>query len=377
VTFAFTPEQEAMRRTVRDFAAKEMAPHVDEWEAEAIFPRPLFAKMGELGLAGMLCPEEYGGSNLDRVTVAIVGEEIGRVFRSASFIFVHNMVLSYVVTHGTEEQKQRWAVPMARGEKLGAFALTEPSAGSDAAAITTRAVREGDYYVIDGDKRFISNADSADVISVAAKTDPTQGARGVSIIVVERGTPGYSVPKIEHKMAMHASHACDVVFEGCRVPRANLLAGEGDGFKVLMGALDGGRINVAATAIGGAQGAFDAALRYAKERVQFGRPIAEFQAIQFRDRGGPPAHLLRRGDDGPGTAGDPPGGDGQALRHRHGHARDGRCRASLRRLRLHPGVQGRAVHARGQAGADRRGHEPDPAHYHRPRATEGIACIDG
>jgi len=173
VTFAFTPEQEAMRRTVRDFAAKEMAPHVDEWEAEAIFPRPLFAKMGELGLAGMLCPEEYGGSNLDRVTVAIVGEEIGRVFRSASFIFVHNMVLSYVVTHGTEEQKQRWAVPMARGEKLGAFALTEPSAGSDAAAITTRAVREGDYYVIDGDKRFISNADSADVISVAAKTDPT------------------------------------------------------------------------------------------------------------------------------------------------------------------------------------------------------------
>ena len=190
MTFAFTPEQEAMRRTVRDFAAKEMAPHVDEWEAQAIFPRQLFAKMGELGLAGMLCPEEYGGSNLDRVTVAIVGEEIGRVFRSASFIFVHNMVLSYVVKHGTEEQKQRWAVPMARGEKLGAFALTEPSAGSDAAAVTTRAVREGDYYVIDGNKRFISNADSADVISVAAKTDPAKGARGVSIIVVERGNPG-------------------------------------------------------------------------------------------------------------------------------------------------------------------------------------------
>ena len=280
--FALTEQQESIRQMVRAFAEKEIEPHIDRWEEERHFPKHLFPGMARLGLAGMTCSERYGGSALDRVSMALVAEELGRVARSLSFIAVHNMVVSLLEAGGTEAQKQRWLPPMAGGRALAAFALTEPEAGSDNRALRTNAVRDGDRYVLDGTKQFISHADQAEVLAVAARTGPPGEPRGgISVVLVEAGTPGLSIPKREKKMGLHSTTACQVVFEGCRVPVEHRIGDENEGLGLMLRALAGGRINTAAFAVGGAQRAFEVARDYAGQRVQFGRPIASFQAIQF------------------------------------------------------------------------------------------------
>ncbi|KJS00824.1 MAG: hypothetical protein VR68_06860 [Peptococcaceae bacterium BRH_c4a] len=267
---------------VRRFAENELAPFADEWEEKAYFPRSVFEKMAELGLAGMYCSGEYGGSDLDKVTAALIGEELGRVHRAMGFIFIHNMVLEIIYGHGTEEQRRRWLPPLASGEMLAAFGLTEPGAGSDAASIRTNAKRDGDHYVLNGQKCFITNADVADVITIAAKTDPGAGARGIGIFIVPKGTPGLSVPKVEKTMGVRSTHICEVVLEDCRVPADQLVGGvENKGFSMLMKGLEGGRITNGALALGVAQGAYEIARDYARQRNAFGSPIASLQGIQF------------------------------------------------------------------------------------------------
>ncbi|MBX6378821.1 MAG: acyl-CoA dehydrogenase family protein [Clostridia bacterium] len=278
--FQLTPEQEQIKKAVHEFCQREVEPYADEWEEKEHFPLHLLPKMAELGVAGMGVPEAYGGTNLNRVTKTLIAEEFGYFLRTLSFVFRHDMISGLIANFGTAEQKAKYLPPMARGEFLTAFALTEPEAGSDAASIRTTARRDGDDYVLNGTKRFISDADASALIAVAAKTDPEKGARGVSVFLVEKGTPGFSVPRYEKKMGMHSSHTCEVVLEDCRVPATQRLGEEGQGFRMFMTALDPGRINVAAFAVGMAQRALDLAVAYAKQRVQFGRPIAEFQAIQ-------------------------------------------------------------------------------------------------
>jgi len=280
--FQLTEEQVQVQAMVRRFAENELAPFADEWEEKAYFPRSVFEKMAELGLAGMYCSGEYGGSDLDKVTAALIGEELGRVHRAMGFIFIHNMVLEIIYGHGTEEQRRRWLPPLASGEMLAAFGLTEPGAGSDAASIRTNAKRDGDHYVLNGQKCFITNADVADVITIAAKTDPGAGARGIGIFIVPKGTPGLSVPKVEKTMGVRSTHICEVVLEDCRVPADQLVGGvENKGFSMLMKGLEGGRITNGALALGVAQGAYEIARDYARQRNAFGSPIASLQGIQF------------------------------------------------------------------------------------------------
>ncbi len=280
--FALTEQQESIRQMVRTFGEKEIEPYIDQWEEERHFPKHLFASMAGLGLAGMTCSEAFGGSALDRVSMALVAEELGRVARSLSFIAIHNMVVSLLAAEGTEAQKQQWLPPMARGQALGAFALTEPEAGSDNRSLRTSAVRDGDQYVLDGTKQFISHADQAEVLAVAVRTAPANEPHGgISVVLVEAGTPGLSIPKREKKMGLHSTTTCQVVFEKCRVPVEHRIGEENGGLRLMLRALAGGRINTAAFAVGGAQRAFEEARDYAGQRVQFGRPIASFQAIQF------------------------------------------------------------------------------------------------
>ncbi|MEW5898512.1 MAG: acyl-CoA dehydrogenase family protein [Bacillota bacterium] len=280
--FQLTEEQAQIQTMARRFAEKEVAPYADEWEEKVYFPREIFEKMAELGFAGMYCPEEYGGIGLDRVSAVLIGEELGRVHRAMGFIFIHNLVLELFYRNGTEEQRRRWVTPLATGKMLAAFGLTEPGAGSDAANIRTRAVRDGDRYILNGQKCFITNADVADVISIAAKTDPGAGARGVSVFIVPKGTPGLSVPKAEKTMGVRSTHICEVVLEDCVVPAEQLLGGvENKGFPMLMKVLESGRITNGALAVGIAQGAYEIARDYARQRTAFGAPIASLQAIQF------------------------------------------------------------------------------------------------
>lgn len=280
--FQLSDEQKDIQTMTRDFAEKEIAPFADEWEEKAYFPREIFTKMADLGFAGLYISEEYGGIDIDRVSAVLIAEELGRVQRAMGFIFIHNMVAEIIHDFGTKEQKDQWLKRMTSGELLGAFALTEPGAGSDAANIKTRAVKQGDNYVLNGTKCFITNADVADVLLVAAKTDPAAGARGVSLFIVPRETEGLTVPKIEQTMGVRSTHICEVVFEDCKVPAENLVGGvENKGFKMLMNALEGGRITNGALALGIAQGAFEIAKNYAKERKVFGKPLIEVQVIQF------------------------------------------------------------------------------------------------
>lgn len=274
-------QQRAIQRMIREFAEKEIAPYVAERERKEEFPRDLFTKMGKLGLTGLLIPEDYGGANLDRLSGAIIYEELGRVHRAIATISVHNMVTNLIYRFGNEKQRQRWVVPLAKGERWGAFCLTEPGAGSDAAAVQTRATRMNGGYSLNGSKIFITNAGEADTYLVAARTSGNKGAKGVSIIVVEGGTKGLSFGRKEAKLGVKASPTREVIFEDCWVPGENLIGEENQGFRIFMTGLDEGRVNVGAVSVGVAQGAFEAAVAYAKERVQFGRPIAKFQAIQF------------------------------------------------------------------------------------------------
>jgi alkylation response protein AidB-like acyl-CoA dehydrogenase len=283
--FELTEEQSLIRETVRDFAENELAPSAKERDEEERFDRELmFDKLAELGLTGVIFPEEYGGAEADYLSYAIAIEELSRVCASTGVTLAAHISLASnpLFKFGTEEQKQKYLVPLAEGSKLGAFGLTETGAGSDAGGTRTTAVLEGDEWILNGSKIFISNGKYAETYVIFARTDKeAKKHHGISAFIVEKGTPGFSFGKKEEKMGIRSSPTYELVFENCRIPKENLLGEEGQGFKVAMQTLDGGRIGVAAQALGIAQGAFDAAVAYASERKQFNQPIAGFQAIQF------------------------------------------------------------------------------------------------
>lgn len=279
----FTEEQDMMRKMVRDFAQSEIAPFVEKME-EGEFPKEILKKMGELGLMGIPVPEQYGGSEMDFISYIIAIHEISKVSATVGVILsVHTSVgTNPILYFGTEEQKQKYVPKLAAGEYLGAFCLTEPSAGSDAASLKTRAVKKDGHYVLNGSKVFITNGGEADVYIVFASTNPELGTKGVSAFIVEKDTPGFIVGKDEHKMGLYGSRTVQLTFEDMKVPAENLLGQEGEGFKIAMSNLDSGRIGIAAQALGIAEAALEAATGYAKERIQFGKPIAAQQGIGFK-----------------------------------------------------------------------------------------------
>jgi butyryl-CoA dehydrogenase len=283
MNFDLTDEQELIRDTVREFAAADVAPIAAEIDREHRFPVELLPKMADLGLLGVPYPEEVGGAGADYVSYAIVVEELSRVCATTSVIVSGHTSLGTwpIYAFGTEAQKDRYLSDLTSGRRLAAFALTEPAAGTDAAAGTSTAVLDGDEYVLNGSKIFITNGGYADVYIVTAKTDLTQGTRGISAFIVEKDLPGFTVGEGERKMGIRASSTPPLYFNDCRIPSDALLGGEGGGFKIAMQTLDGGRVGIGAQAVGIAQGALDAAIAYAKERVQFGKPIASLEAIQF------------------------------------------------------------------------------------------------
>jgi len=280
------PEEHRMiRRMVREFAENEIAPRAEEIDETDKFPDDLFRRMGELGIIGLPFPEEYGGSSFGYTSLVIALEEIARVSGSMAIILdaQTSLYCEPVFLFGTEEQKQKYLVPAARGEKIGAFGLTEPQAGSDAGATRTRAVRDKDTgeWVVNGQKNFITNGSIADFVVITAKTDPDAGTRGISAFIVEKGMPGFEAGRDEKKMGLKGSVTSELFFENCRIPAENLLGKENEGFKQFLTTLDAGRVAIAAMAVGLAQGAFDKAVAYAQEREQFGQPIARFQAIRW------------------------------------------------------------------------------------------------
>ncbi|KUP04093.1 acyl-CoA dehydrogenase [Bacillus coahuilensis p1.1.43] len=283
MNFLFTEEQEMVRKMVRDFAREEVAPFVERMEAGE-FPRPILSKMAELGLMGMTIPEEYGGAGMDFTSYIIAIHELSKVSATLGVVLsVHTSVgTNPILYFGSEEQKQKYVRKLASGQYLGAFCLTEPSSGSDAGSLRTRAVLEGDQYRLNGSKIFITNGGEADTYVVFASTDPEKGTRGISAFIVEKDTPGLVIGKDEEKMGLHGSRTVQLTFEDMLVPASNLLGAEGEGFKIAMANLDVGRIGIAAQALGIAEAAFDEAVEYAKERVQFGKPIAAQQGLAFK-----------------------------------------------------------------------------------------------
>jgi alkylation response protein AidB-like acyl-CoA dehydrogenase len=280
----FTPEQELLRRSIREFAEAEIRPHVMQWDEAQHFPSELRPKLAALGLMGIQIPEEFGGAEMSAIDYCLCIEELARVDPSICLsVAAHNgLGTAHIAAFGTREQKRKYLVPLARGEKLAAWGLTEASAGSDAAAIRTTAEREGDCWVINGSKQFITHGQTGDLIVVMAVTARGRGSRGISAFIVERGTPGFRAGKKEDKLGMRASETSEVIFENCRVPSMQLLGAEGQGFINAMQVLDAGRIGIAALAVGLAQGAYDAARNYAFERRQFGQPIGRFQSIRAK-----------------------------------------------------------------------------------------------
>jgi alkylation response protein AidB-like acyl-CoA dehydrogenase len=282
-----TEEQRAIQQTARDFAHAELAPHSAQWDREGFFDRSVAAKLGALGFLGMLIPEEYDGLGLDTCTYLVALEEIAAVDASIAVLMsVHNSLpTQMLLRYGSDEQKARYLKPMARGEWLGAFALSEPEAGSDAASLRTQAVRDGDHYVLTGTKAWVSAGGHADVILAMARTDASgdrKGARGISTFIVTPDMPGFAVGKKEDKMGLRGSETVQLVFDELRVPAENLLGQEGMGFVYAMQSLDNGRLGIAAQSIGIARAALEHSVRYAAERKQFDKPIKEFQAIQFK-----------------------------------------------------------------------------------------------
>jgi butyryl-CoA dehydrogenase len=283
MNFTMTPENEGIRKMVREFTEKKLAPTIVERDEKELFDRGIFDEMGKLGLMGLPFPEKYGGGDMDFIAYAIAVEEISRVDASTSIgMSVHTSLCSWpIFKYGTEEQKQKYLVPLAQGTKVGAFGLTEPNAGTDVGNASTTAVRDGDFYILNGTKVFNTNGGEAEVELIFAKTNKEAGLKGMSALIVEKGSPGLSFGKKEIKMGIRASVQREVIMVNARTPAENLLGKEGDGFKIAMTALDGGRIGIAAQAVGIAQGALDAAIKYARERIQFGKPIATQQAISF------------------------------------------------------------------------------------------------
>jgi alkylation response protein AidB-like acyl-CoA dehydrogenase len=276
-------DQELLRRTTREFADGEIAPGAAERDEAARFPSELIPKLAEQGLLGIMVPEAYGGAGYDSLSAAIILEEVARADAAVALLVgSHNSLCSgHILAVGTEAQKQKYLRPLASGEKLGAWALTEPGSGSDAGAMRTRAVLEGDVWIIRGDKQFITQGSTAGTYVIMASTDPSQGTRGISAFVVDRGTPGLVVGKLEKKLGVRASDTAALHFDDLRVPRANLLGKLNEGFKDVLGVLAAARIGMAALAVGIAQAALDEALKYAKRRRQFGKPILEYEAIQW------------------------------------------------------------------------------------------------
>ncbi len=284
MNFDFTPEQQQLRRSVREFAAREMAPHVLEWDEAQTFPLEVIRHCGQLGYMGAIFPEEYGGAGLTYIDYCIILEELARVDMSVALIVAAHTSLcsNHIFIAGTEEQKQRYLPKLATGEWIGCWSLTEAEAGSDAGGTRSAAVREGDDWVVNGGKTFTTNAHYADVCVGMAVTDRAAGSHGISAFLFEKDTPGFRVGKKENKMGCRASATGEVLFENCRLADSHLLGKAGEGFVDALRVLDGGRISIAALSIGTAQGAMDAALRYSRQRKQFGRPISEFQAIQHK-----------------------------------------------------------------------------------------------
>ncbi|MGH9803401.1 MAG: acyl-CoA dehydrogenase [Blastocatellia bacterium] len=282
--FDLTEEQQQVKRMVREFAEAEIRPNVMAWDEAQHFPRELFTKMGELGLTGVIFPEEFGGAGMGYVEYATVIEEIARVCGSVGLsIAAHNsLCTNHLFQYGTAEQKQKFVTPLAKGEKLGSWGLTEPSSGSDASGMKTMAVRRDGGWVINGSKNFITHGISSDVCVVLAITNREMRSRGISAFIVERGAKGFIAGKKENKLGVRASETASIIFEDCWVPNENLLGERGRGFVNAMQVLDGGRISIAALALGIAQGAYESALKYAQERKQFNQPIFDFQGIQFK-----------------------------------------------------------------------------------------------
>ena len=282
IDFTLTTEQELIQKTAREFAKEHLAPGVIERDDKAEFPAEHIKMMGELGFMGMMVPEEWGGAGFDTVTYVIAMEEIAAVELATSTIMSVNysLVCQLFVDYGTEDQKEKYLKPLAIGEKLGAYSLSEPESGSDASNMRTFAKKEGDHYVINGTKNWVTNGINGDIVILFCMTEKSVGYKGISAFVVEKGTLGLSVGKKENKLGIRASDTCELYFENCRIPGENMVGEEGQGFKVAMKALGGGRIGIAAQALGLARAALDASISYAKERKQFGKTIGEFGAIQ-------------------------------------------------------------------------------------------------
>ncbi|MFL5589943.1 MAG: acyl-CoA dehydrogenase family protein [Ktedonobacteraceae bacterium] len=280
--FDLDEEQSDIREMVRRFTQQEIIPHAGSWDENKYFPREVYSEMARLGLMGMTTPEEYGGSALSRLSGALVYEELAKGEMATSVgLSVHNMVTGSIARFGNEEQRQRWVTKLAAGELLGAFSLSEAASGSDAASLQCRAESRDDHYILNGSKMWVTNGGEADIYLLMARTQSGKGSAGISCFVVEKGTPGFSFGKTERKMGLHSSPTRELIFEDCKISSANRLGEEGQGFKIALSSLNGGRINIGAIAIGVAQAAFEVACKYAREREQFGHPIGAFQGIQF------------------------------------------------------------------------------------------------
>ena len=279
-----TPDQEAIRDAVRDFSQAELWPHAPKWDREHSFPKEAHQGLAALGAYGICVPEEHGGAGLDYLTLALVLEEIaaGDGGTSTAISVTNCPVNAILMRYGNAQQKKQWLEPLAQGRMLGAFCLTEPQAGSDASSLRTTARKDGDAYVIDGVKQFITSGKNGQVAIVIAVTDKGAGKRGMSAFIVPTDAPGYSVARLEDKLGQHSSDTAQINFDGCRIPAENLIGAEGEGYKIALGALEGGRIGIAAQSVGMARSAFDVALAYAKERQAFGGSIFEQQAVGFR-----------------------------------------------------------------------------------------------
>jgi alkylation response protein AidB-like acyl-CoA dehydrogenase len=283
MNFDLTEEQRLLKQTIRDFAETQIAPGAAERDEAARFPNELIPKMAELGLFGIMIPQEYGGAGLDAVSAAIIVEELARVDAAVALIVAsHNsLCAAHIFSFGNEAQKQKYLSSLARGQKLGAWALTEPGSGSDAAALKTRATLEGDHWVLNGEKQFTTQGSTADIYVIMASTDRSRGKRGISAFIVERGTTGLSIGRIENKLGVRASDTAAVRLEEVRVPKENVLGELNGGFYDVLKVLQGGRVGIGAMAVGIARGALEESIKYAMMRKQFGKPIAEFEAIQW------------------------------------------------------------------------------------------------
>ena len=377
--FELTADQRAIQALTRELAEAEIVPNAAAWDREHRFPDELFPKLAELGLMGVCVPEEYGGAGADFLSYVLVLEELSRADAGVGVtVAVHTSAATLpILAFGTEEQRARFVPPLARGEQLGAFALTESGSGSDAGSLRTRAEPDGDGWVITGSKQWITNGSRAGTFVLFARTDPaTAGARGVSCFILD--AEHVRVTREEEKLGLNSSTTSDLAIEGAHVGRDRLLHEEGRGFRVAMATLDGGRIGIAAQALGIAQAAYDVARAYALEREQFGRRIGGLPGdpVEARghgdgDRRRAPAHVPRRLAEAGGTAAHRRGREGEALRVGDGAPADGRGDPDPRRLRLHEGVPGRALLPRREDHGDLRGDERDPAARHRaldPRA---------